>query len=221
MMKVLFSWSSGKDSALALDDLLKTESVTLTGLWTTVSDSHDRISFHGVSKGLLEKQAKALRIPLTITNLPNNCSNHQYEFLMKQHYRQFLKQGVEGIVFADLYVKEIRKYREQLLKESGLLGVFPLWGNSTVDTANRFIDRGFKAVITTVDETKLDPQWVGKDFNRKFLASLDDNVDPCGENGEFHTFVYDGPIFSYSVPFTIEGTIKQKPYITALLHKED
>ncbi|WP_377889641.1 diphthine--ammonia ligase [Alkalihalobacillus sp. R86527] len=217
MMNLLFSWSSGKDSALALQDLLANNDIDLAGLWTTITVPHDRISFHGVSVSLLKKQAEALQIPLTITNLPDNCSNNQYELVMRESYQKFIDDGIEGIAFADLYVEEIREYREQHLKKSGLKGVFPLWRNSTIDTAERFIDNGFKAVITTVDETKIDPCWLGREFDQHFLNSLNDKVDPCGENGEFHTFVYDGPIFNEAVSFTIEGTEEMYPYITALL----
>lgn len=210
-MNLLFSWSSGKDSALALHDLLINDEVDIAGLWTTVTVPHDRISFHGVSVNLLKKQAEAVQIPLTITNLPDKCSNNQYELVMRESYQQFIENEIEGIAFADLYVEEIREYREQHLKKSGLKGVFPLWQNSTIDTAERFIDLGFKAIITTVDETKIDPCWLGRQYDRHFLKNLRDDVDPCGENGEFHTFVYDGPIFIRPVQFTIEGRDESHP----------
>ncbi|WP_270181606.1 adenine nucleotide alpha hydrolase [Alkalihalobacillus sp. CinArs1] len=219
-MNLLFSWSSGKDSALALYDIMTNEKIHLDGLWTTITAPKEMISFHGVTVNLLKKQAEALQLPLTITNLPDNCSNNQYEMIMKQSFERFILRGIEGIAYADLYVEEIRNYREQLLKKSGLMGVFPLWRNSTIDTAERFIESGFKAVITTVDHTKIDPIWIGRPFDHTFLSSLCDEVDPCGENGEFHTFVYDGPIFANAVSFSIEGMIDNDPYITARLQGE-
>lgn len=216
-MNLLFSWSSGKDSALALYDCLKCSNVQVKGLWTTFNDDRGHISFHGVSKGLLKKQAASLGLPISITNLPDNCTNKQYEALINDKYDFFIRNNVDGIAFADLYLDDIRKYREQQLNVKGLEGVFPLWKKSTLHTAERFISKGFHAVITTVDQTKLDDKWIGKEFDLEFLANLPEDVDPCGENGEFHTFVFNGPIFQYAVDYEIKGKVEEGPYITALL----
>ena len=216
-MNLLFSWSSGKDSALALYDCLKCSNVQVKGLWTTFNDGREYISFHGVSKGLLKKQTASLGLPMSITNLPDNCSNKQYEALINDQYDYFIQNNVDGIAFADLYLEDIRQYREQQLNGKGLVGVFPLWRKSTLHTAKRFISSGFKAVITTVDQTKVDGKWIGKEFNHEFLANLPQDVDPCGENGEFHTFVFNGPIFQQAVDYDITDKVEEGSYITALL----
>lgn len=216
-MNLLFSWSSGKDSALALYDCLQNSNVQVKGLWTTFNEEREYISYHGVSKGLLNKQAVSLGLPISITNLPENCSNKQYEALINDQYDYFIRKNVDAIAFADLYLEDIRQYREQQLNRKGLEGVFPLWRKSTLHTAKRFMSEGFKAVITTVDQTKIDDKWVGKEFNQEFLANLSQDVDPCGENGEFHTFVFDGPIFQRAVDYEVMDKVIEGPYITALL----
>ncbi|TKD71927.1 diphthine--ammonia ligase [Pseudalkalibacillus hwajinpoensis] len=216
-MNLLFSWSTGKDSALALYDCLKSSSDQVKGLWTTVNGDREYISFHGVSKALLKKQAASIGLPLSITNLPDNCTNKQYEALIKDVYDSFIENKVEAIAFADLYLEDIRQYREKQLNASGLEGVFPLWRKSTSHTAERFISTGFKAVITTVDQTKIHPRWIGKEFDQEFLTNLPHDVDPCGENGEFHTFVFNGPIFHYQVDYVVKDKVEHGPYITALL----
>ncbi|MBN8207193.1 diphthine--ammonia ligase [Bacillus sp. NTK071] len=216
-MNLLFSWSTGKDSALALYDCLKCSNNQVQGLWTTVNEDRDYISFHGVSKALLKKQAATIGLSLSITNLPDNCTNKQYEAIINAVYDSFIRNKVDAIAFADLYLEDIRQYRVQQLNASGLEGVFPLWKKSTLHTAKRFISTGFKAVITTVDQTKIDSKWIGKEFNEEFLNNLPHDVDPCGENGEFHTFVFNGPIFQNAVDYVVKDQVEQGPYITALL----
>ncbi|MDO6657565.1 diphthine--ammonia ligase [Anaerobacillus sp. 1_MG-2023] len=216
-MNLIFSWSSGKDSAIALFDCLKQSHLQVKGLWTTVNETNGAIPFHGVHAALLEKQIAAIGLPLTITNLPDNCTNKQYEKLVSAQYKVFKEAEIEGIVFADLFLDDIRRYRETLLQECKLKGIYPLWQHSTLHTAKRFVSTGFKAVITTVDQSKISPDWIGKPFDDNFLQSLPDHVDPCGENGEFHTFVSDGPIFEKEVIVEIQEIVEQGKYRTAIL----
>lgn len=216
-MNIIFSWSSGKDSAMALYDCLTQSNYKVKALWTTVNETNESIPFHGVEQTLLKKQAAAIGLPLTITNLPDNCTNKQYEKLVREQYKSFRKEGIEGVAFADLYLEEIRDYRSSLVQDSQLKDIYPIWQHSTLHTAKRFLSHGFKAIITTVDESKLQSEWVGKPFDETFLERLPEHVDPCGENGEFHTFVYDGPIFSKAVSFEIQEIKQHGSYRSARL----
>ncbi|MYL64742.1 diphthine--ammonia ligase [Bacillus hwajinpoensis] len=216
-MNMVFSWSSGKDSAMALYDCLSHSHFQVKALWTTVNETNRSIPFHGVDTALLKKQADAIGIPLTITNLPDNCTNKQYEKLVRMQYKSFRKEGMEGVAFADLYLEDIRHYRNSLLQDYQLKAIYPIWKQSTLHTAKRFLANGFKAIITTVDETNLQSDWVGEHFDETFLKAIPEHVDPCGENGEFHTFVYDGPIFSKAVSFDIQEIRKKGSFHTARL----
>ncbi|MGA9288207.1 MAG: hypothetical protein WBV93_07605 [Anaerobacillus sp.] len=218
-MNLLFSWSTGKDSALGLYDCLNDSKHHIKGLWTTMNVEEGSIPFHGVSAELLKLQVAAIGLPLTITNLPDNCTNKQYEHLIRATYKNISQNGVEGIAFADLYLEDIRSYRESLLIDTHLDACFPLWKQNTLHTAERFLSLGFKAIITTVDQTKISPEWIGKPFDEEFLRSLPADVDPSGENGEFHTFVYDGPIFDNRVTYNIQKIIEKGPFMTAVLTK--
>ncbi len=218
-MNLLFSWSTGKDSALGLYDCLNDSQHHIKNLWTTMNVEEGSIPFHGVSAELLKLQAAAIGLPLTITNLPDNCTNKQYENLVRETYNTFRQDGIEGVAFADLYLEEIRSYREALLNGIHLHAYFPLWKQPTLHTAKRFLAVGFKAIITTVDQTKIHPEWLGKPFDEEFLKYLPTDVDPCGENGEFHTFVYDGPIFDYRVTYEIQKVFEKGNFMTALLTK--
>lgn len=216
-MNIVFSWSSGKDSAMALYDCLTNSQLQVKKLWTTVNETNRSIPFHGVDTTLLKKQAAAIELPLTLTNLPDNCTNKQYEELVGEQYDLFLREGMGGVAFADLYLEDIRHYRNALLQDHHLKGIYPLWQQSTLHTARRFLSNGFKAIITSVDESYLKADWVGKPFDSAFLERLPQHVDPCGENGEFHTFVYDGPLFSKAVSFEILEIMQQGSYQTARL----
>ena len=218
-MNLLFSWSTGKDSALGLYDCLNDSNHHINGLWTTMNVEEGFIPFHGVSAELLKLQAAAIGLPLTITNLPDNCTNKQYENLIREAYKTISQNGVEGVAFADLYLEDIRSYRESLLDDMHLDACFPLWKQDTLHIANRFLSLGFKAIMTTVDQTKISPEWIGKPFDEEFLRSLPADVDPSGENGEFHTFVYDGPIFDNRVTYNIQKIVENGPFMTAVLTK--
>jgi uncharacterized protein (TIGR00290 family) len=193
---ILFSWSSGKDSALALHTLMKDPHWQVTALLTTVTEDYDRISMHGVRRALLEAQAAAIGLPLEMVYIPKDASNETYEDRMGQALRGYQERGVWGVAFGDIFLEDLRRYREENLARMNLGAIFPLWKRPTGELAHEMIRSGFRAVTTCVDTRVLGPEFVGRKFDVEFLSCLPAAVDPCGENGEFHTFVYDGPLFS-------------------------
>jgi len=193
--KVLFTWSGGKDSAMALYELQKTHSYEISALLTTITEDYDRVSMHGVRRTLLEQQAESLGLPLEKIYITKNASNKEYEAKMRDKLMDYQSRGVLSVVFGDIFLEDLRKYREENLSKIGMKGIFPIWKRDTTELAYTFIDLGFKAVITCVDSNVLDKIFVGRIFDEQFLSELPSDVDPCGENGEFHTFVYEGPIF--------------------------
>ena len=199
--KVVVAWSGGKDSALALYEVLSSGSYEVLELLTTVAKDQDRISIHGVRRVLLEQQAQALRFPLEELFLPKGASNAEYEAELLKALKRHRDNRVSSVVFGDIFLEDIKKYRENILAKAGLKGVFPLWKKNTKRLAHVFISLGFKAVITSVDSNVLGKDFAGREYDEKFLSDLPFNVDPCGENGEFHTFVYNGPIFREKVGF--------------------
>jgi uncharacterized protein (TIGR00290 family) len=200
--KVIVAWSGGKDSALALYEILKTNRYEVLKLLTTVTQDYDRISIHGIRRVLLEQQARSLGFPLEKTLISKGVSDAEYESILLKSLNGHRTNGVFSVVFGDIFLEDVRKYREQMLMKIGMKGIFPLWKRNTLELARAFIDFGFKAIITCVDSKSLGKDFVGREFDSQFLADLPFDVDPCGENGEFHSFVYDGPIFSERVSFT-------------------
>ena len=194
--RILFAWSSGKDSALALYELKRTESIEIVTLLTTVTEGYDRISMHGVRRTLLAEQAESMGYPLEEIVIPQNCSNETYEARMRQALDKYAEDGIRSAAFGDLYLQEVRNYREERMAQVGMRCLFPLWDKPTPELANKFIDLGFRAFIACVDTQALPKEFAGREFNADFLRDLPAGVDPCGENGEFHSFVFDGPIFS-------------------------
>jgi len=199
--KVVVAWSGGKDSALALHEVLNSGSYEVVTLLTTVAKDHDRISIHDVRLVLLEQQAKALRVPLEELFILKGASNVEYELVLLKALKRHRGNGVSSVVFGDLFLEDIKKYRDYILAKAEMNGVFPLWQKDTKQLARTFINLGFKAVVTSVDSQVLGKAFAGRTYDEKFLSDLPPNVDPCGENGEFHTFVYNGPIFSEKVRF--------------------
>jgi uncharacterized protein (TIGR00290 family) len=202
-LRVILSWSGGKDSALALYEIQKTRSYEILALLTTVTEDYDRISMHGVRRVLLERQAASLGYPLEKVPISRDASNGEYESRMREVLAKYLNLGVTSVVFGDIFLEDVRKYREGNLSKIGMRGIFPLWKRDTYELARTFINLGFKAVITCVDSIVLDKKFVGRVFDERLLSELPSTVDPCGENGEFHSFVYSGPIFQYPIPHTI------------------
>jgi uncharacterized protein (TIGR00290 family) len=204
--KVIVAWSGGKDSALALYEILNAKSYEVLELLTTVTEDYDRISIHGVRRVLLEQQARSLGFALEKMLISKGASDEEYEREMVRILARHSSSGVFSVVFGDIFLENVRKYREVIISKVGMKGIFPLWKRNTRQLARTFIDLGFKAVITCVDSNFLGKDYAGRMFDEQFLSDLPPNVDPCGENGEFHSFVYDGPIFSERVPF-IKGEI--------------
>lgn len=199
--KVVVGWSGGKDSELALYEVLKS-GMDVLELLTTVTQEYDRVSIHGVRTVLLEQQAEALGLPLEKMLLPKGAADKDYEKELLTILRRHRDRGVLSVVFGDIFLADVKKYRDELLAKIGMHGIYPLWGRNSTELAGKFIDLGFKAAITVVDGNVLGKEFSGREYNRKFLADLPAGVDPCGENGEFHSFVYSGPIFSKPVAFT-------------------
>jgi uncharacterized protein (TIGR00290 family) len=195
MDKVIVSWSGGKDSARAYYELQKAGSHEIVALLTTVTEGYDRISMHGVRRSLLEQQAQALGVPVEKVYITQKASNEEYEARMKEKLLAYKTKGVFSVLIGDIFLDDLKKYREKKLAEVGMRGIFPIWKQDTGELARSFIELGFKAVITCVDSHHLEKDFAGREFDRQFLADLPPGVDPCGENGEFHSFVYDGPIF--------------------------
>lgn len=197
---LIFSWSGGKDSAMALFDLQQGGPWRPAGLLTTVTEGHDRISMHGVRRDLLEAQARALGLPLHLAWIPKEASNDIYEACMTAALRAAQARGEAAVGFADLFLEDVRAYRLRMLEPLGMEAVFPVWGRDTAAFAREFVARGFRAVVVCVDTEQIDAGFAGRELDAQFFADLPPGADPCGENGEYHTFVYDGPNFSAPVP---------------------
>lgn len=211
--KAIFSWSGGKDSALALYELMKRADYEVAALLTTLNQDYDRISMHGVRRILLEQQAQSLGFALEKVLISKNSSNEEYECKMQEVLEKYQAAGICSVGFGDIFLEDLRKYREENLSKIGMKGIFPIWKFNTTELTNTFIGSGFKAVITCVDSNVLDKIFVGRTFDEQFLSELPFTVDPCGENGEFHSFVYDGPIFRDSIPHTTgEVVLREKRF---------
>lgn len=204
---VILSWSGGKDSMMALEALRRDGHYSVEGLLTTLTEGYDRISMHGVRRTLLQQQARSLGLPLYEVFIPQQCTNAEYRERMRVILQQFKDHSITTIAHGDLFLEDIRAYREENLAKLGLTGLFPLWLIPPSELARAVIDSGYRAVTVCIDGEALDKQYVGREYNDEFIASLPAGTDVCGENGEFHTFVYDGPLFSAPVPFTIGETV--------------
>ncbi|HEY1939091.1 MAG TPA: ATP-binding protein [Candidatus Angelobacter sp.] len=202
MTKILLSWSSGKDCAWALHVLRQQGEYEIAGLLTTVNSAFDRVAMHSTRRVLVEMQAQAAGLLLTVAPLPWPCSNAHYELAMKNVCEQAVSQGITGIAFGDLFLADVRAYRERQLRGTGLEPLFPLWQIPTDELAQQMISSGLKAKIVCVDPRQLAKEFVGRDFDQSFLEELPPDVDPCGENGEFHSFVYAGPMFHRELAIT-------------------
>ncbi|MDV3748643.1 ATP-binding protein [Elizabethkingia anophelis] len=193
--KVLMNWSGGKDSAMALYNILNNKNYKVEGLLTSVNAANQRISMHGVSGEMLVKQAESIGLPLTKINLPEASDMTAYENIMEQTLSSFTEQGIETSVFGDIFLEDLRKYREQQLEKIGWKAVFPLWKKDTRNLVYEFLELGFRTRICCINKQYLDSDFLGCDLDEYLIDKLPENVDPCGENGEFHTFVYAGPVF--------------------------
>lgn len=198
---IIVSWSGGKDSKLALYEILNDANYEVCFLITTVTGGYDRISIHGVRTELLEQQAESIGIPLEKVIIPKDSTNDQYESALKTVLLDFKQKGIDEIVFGDIFLEDIKKYRDDLLASLDMKGIFPIWKKDSRELAQNFIELGFKAVTTCIDSEQIDKSFVGREYNHEFLEGLPASADPCGENGEFHTFVLDGPLFNNKISF--------------------
>lgn len=212
-IKTWLSWSSGKDSAYALSVLLKDPKYAVTGIFTTVTENFNRVSIHSVRETLLETQAEKLNLPLYKIKIPYPCSNDLYNKAMMEFIRTAKNKGITTMAFGDLFLKEVRDYRIKQLADTGIEPIFPIWGKDTKDLSLKIIDLGFDAVITCIDKKKLNPSFSGKKYNFDFLASLPHGIDPCGENGEFHSFVYNCPLFSQGIKIIIGEKVSRDGFM--------
>lgn len=207
MERALLSWSGGKDSALALAEVRTRRSLDVVALLTTVTQDYGRVSMHGVRRTLLKAQADALGLPLVEVPITRDATNEEYETNMARTLSAFKQAGVTTVVFGDLFLADVRAYREEKLRLADMKAVFPIWKRDPERLARCFIAAGFRAVTTCVDTQALAPEFVGREFDEAFLADLPDGVDPCGENGEFHSFVYEGPILRRAILVKMGETV--------------
>jgi len=221
---VVMSWSGGKDSALALHELRRDPRYEVVALLTSVSEEFRRVSHHGVREELLEAQAQAIGLPLTKIYLPSGhstpCTNEVYEQIMGRVMEDFRSQGVDTVGFGDLFLEDLRAWRENHLARAGMTGVFPIWKRDTRELSRQIVAMGFKAILSCV-EGKVGPGFVGRSYDDRLLEDLPAGIDPCGEYGEFHSFVYDGPCFRRSVAVKVgETVVRDGRYYADLLLAE-
>jgi len=215
MKRILLSWSSGKDSAWSLHVLRQHGECEVVGLLTTFNEVADRVAMHAVRRELVERQAAAAGLPLWAVCLPWPCSNEEYESRMAQSCAKALSDGVEGVAFGDLFLEDVRAYREKQMKDTGLVPIFPLWGLPTDVLAKEMIASGTRAKLTCIDMEKLNRSFVGREFDAALLADLPEGVDPCGERGEFHSFVYAGPMFDSVLAISVGETVVRDQFVFA------
>jgi uncharacterized protein (TIGR00290 family) len=206
------SWSGGKDSALALRELRR-RGLEPCALITTVTEGYERVSMHGVRKALLASQAEAVGLELVEVVVPPRCTNDLYDACMAAAFAEAPLAGMESVAFGDLFLEDVRRYREERLAAAGKRALFPLWGRDTGELAREFLAAGFEAVVVCVDPRALDPSFVGRAYDTDVLADLPPGVDPCGENGEFHTFVSSGPGFSAQVACRLGASVQREGFV--------
>jgi uncharacterized protein (TIGR00290 family) len=215
MKRTLLSWSSGKDSAWSLHLLQQQSEYEIVGLLTTFNREANRVAMHAVRRELVEAQAEAAGVPLWDVDLPSPCSNADYESIMSETCKAAVQKGIEYMAFGDLFLRDIRSYREKQLEGSGLKPIFPVWGIPTRALAHSMIESGVRAKLSCVDCNCLSREFVGRDFNEQLLSDLPSEVDPCGENGEFHSFVYAGPMFRHALPIEVGEIVTRENFVFA------
>jgi len=219
-VKALLAWSSGKDSAWSLHVLRQQAGVEVAGLLTTVNESFGRVAMHAVRRELLEAQARAAGVPLRAVPIPYPCPNDVYEAAMAGALAEARAAGIEAVAFGDLFLEDIRRYREERMAATGLRPLFPLWGRPTRALAEEMIDGGLRARLTCVDPKALEAAFAGRAFDHDLLSALPPEVDPCGERGEFHTFAWDGPMFRRPVPVSLGEVVHRDGFVFADLLPE-
>ena len=209
--RVVLSWSGGKDSTMAAYHLLASQKYEITALLTTVTEEFDRISMHGVRRELLEQQAESLGIPLRMMMIPKDCTNEIYEARMRETLGHFKAQGITKIAFGDLFLEDVKQYRDERLSQVGMTGLYPIWMRDTEELVRTFIGLGFKALLACVDTEAIDASFAGREIDLALLADLPQSADPCGEYGEYHSFVYAGPIFKQAIACRAGAAVRRTP----------
>ena len=210
---ILFSWSGGKDSAIALHALLQRPHIRVAALLTTVTETYDRISMHGVCRELLVQQAQSIGLPLHEVRIPPQCVNTIYESRMAEALRVYYAGGVRTVAFGDIFLEDLRIYREKNLARIGMTALFPIWKRDTRELIRSFHAASFRAIAACIDPKVLDRRFVGRELDESFFRDLPARVDPCGENGEFHTFVFDGPIFRNAIPVCAGEVVERDSFV--------
>ena len=218
---ILFCWSGGKDSAMALHALLQQNDLRVAGLLTTVTEGFERISMHGVRRELLQRQAGSIGLPLREVRIPPQCVNPIYEACMEATMRAAFGQGIRKIAFGDIFLEDLREYREKNLAKIGMEAIFPIWKRDTRELTREFVRLGFHAKAVCIDPRILDRSFAGRELDESFFRDLPANADPCGENGEFHTFVYDGPIFNEPIRCRTAGVVERDSFVFCDLLAEE
>ncbi len=218
---ILFCWSGGKDSAMALYALLQQKEVRVAGLLTTVTEGFERISMHGVRRELLQRQAESIGFPLHEVRIPPQCVNPIYEARMEAAMKTACEQGIRRVAFGDIFLEDLRVYREKNLAKIGMEAIFPLWKRNTRELARSFVQLGFRAHAVCVDPRVLDRSFAGRVLDEQFFNDLPPHADPCGENGEFHSFVYDGPIFQKPVKCKTGEVVQRDSFVFCDLLAEE
>ena len=213
--KILLSWSGGKDSAWALEVLSRSREVAVAGLLTTFNREFDRVAMHAVRRSLIEVQAALIGVPLWNIPLPWPCSNQEYEEILRGVCARAIAEGIEAVAFGDLFLTDIRAYREKQLQGTGLEPLFPIWGLPTRELAEEMIRSGLRAKLTCIDPKVLSRSFAGRDFDANLLADLPAGADPCGENGEFHSFVYAGPMLREAIPVEVGEVVDRDGFVFA------
>ena len=210
---ILFSWSGGKDSALALRSLLQDPEFEVVGLLTTVTEGFDRISMHGVRRELLQQQAESIGLPVEEVSIPPNCDNQTYEVRMAATMQQFRQRGTFHVAFGDIFLEDLRTYRESKLRTVHMTAVFPIWKVDSRELVARFLSEQFRAIAVCIDPKRLHAAFAGRELDASFFYDLPANVDPCGENEEFHSFVFAGPIFRSPIPVLVGPVVERDSYV--------
>jgi len=215
MKKTLLSWSSGKDSAWALHILQQNPMIELLGLFTGMNQKYNRVSMHATRLEMLERQADAVGMPLQTINIPDPCTNEQYDAIMREFVMESAAMGIECMAFGDLFLEDIRKYRESQLKETGIEPIFPLWAIPTSDLAEQMLSAGLEAYVSSVDLKKLPSCIAGRKWSSNLLKEFPEGIDPCGENGEIHTVVVGGPMFRKTIPVSVGEIVERDGFAYA------
>jgi uncharacterized protein (TIGR00290 family) len=213
--KTLLSWSSGKDSSWTLHVLKQRDDVEIVGLFCTINRKFERAAMHAVRIELIKRQASSAELPVQFIELPHPCTDAEYRAIMGEFIDRVSHQGIEYIAFGDLFLEDIRSYRENNLADTGITPIFPIWGMETTTLSKEMVDSGLRAVITCVDPNKLDPEFIGREYDQAFLEQLPDTVDPCGENGEFHSFAFGGPMFKEQIEVRLGETVTRDGFVFA------